>query len=80
MFLFINRHGQWWFEKKEEFRRHSGMHLLLTNVLHWSIQRKNSISKMVRAMRENINDCLLFINENPLIRKFFEELKKICQT
>lgn len=56
------------------------LHLLLTNVLHWTIQVKNSISKTVRAIRENIADCLLFINENLLLRKFFEELKKMCQT
>ena len=56
------------------------LHLILTNILHWSIQRKNSISKIVRAIRENIADCLLFINKNTLILKFFEELKKICQT
>ena len=56
------------------------LHLLLTNILHWSIQIKNSISKTVRAIRENIADCLLFINKNPLISKFFEELRKICQT
>ena len=56
------------------------LHLLLTNVLHWTIQKKNSISKTVRAIRENITDCLLFINENWLLRKFFEELRKICQT
>ena len=55
------------------------LHLLLTNVLHWAVQTKNSISKTVRAIRENITDCLLFINENPLIRKFFEELRKRCQ-
>jgi hypothetical protein len=56
------------------------LHLLLTNVLHWAIQTKKSISKTVRAIRENITDCLLFINENPLLKKFFEELKKRCQT
>ena len=56
------------------------LHLLLTNILHWSIQRKNSISKMVRRVRENITVCLLFINQNLLLRKFFEELRKICQT
>lgn len=56
------------------------LHLLLTNVLHWAVQTKNSISKTVRAIRENITDCLLFINKNSLITKFFEELKKICQT
>jgi hypothetical protein len=56
------------------------LHLLLTNVLHWAIQSKKSISKTVRVIRENIADCLLFINENLLLRKFFEELKKRCQT
>lgn len=56
------------------------LHLLLTNVLHWAIQIRNSISKTVRTIRENITNCQLFINENPLIRKFFEELKRICQT
>lgn len=55
------------------------LHLLLTNVLHWAVQTKKSISKTVRAIRENIADCLLFINENPLISKFFEELRKRCQ-
>jgi len=56
------------------------LHLLLTNVLHWAMQTKNSISKTVRLIRENIADCLLFINENMLLRKFFEELRKRCQT
>jgi|SRR3989344_696179 len=56
------------------------LHLLLTNVLHWAIQVKNSISRTVRLIRENITSCLLFINENWLLRKFFEELKKKCQT
>jgi len=56
------------------------LHLHLTNVLHWAIQKKNSISKTVRTIRENIQDCLLFINQNQLINKFFDELKKRCQT
>ena len=56
------------------------LHLLLTNVLHWSMQVKNSISRTVRAIRENITDCQLFINENLLLGKFFEELQKRCQT
>lgn len=56
------------------------LHLHLTNVLHWAIQKKNSISKTVRAIRDNTQDCLLFINENPLINTFFDELKKKCQT
>ena len=54
------------------------LHLLLTNILHWSIQTKNSISKTVRKIRENVDKCLFFINQNPLIHNFFEELMKKC--
>lgn len=56
------------------------MHFLLTNVVHWAIQKKNSISKIVRKIQENISECLFFINENKLIKKFFDELKGKCQT
>ncbi|MFH1066029.1 MAG: transposase [Nanoarchaeota archaeon] len=56
------------------------LHLLLTNILHWSIQQRKSISKIMRKIREDINACLLFINENPLLGKFFEGLRRICQT
>ena len=56
------------------------VHLLLTNVVHWAIQKKNSISKTVRKIRENISECLLFINENQAIKKFFDELRRKCQT
>ena len=55
-------------------------HLLLTNVVHWALQKKNSISKTVRKIQENISECLLFINENLLIKKFFDDIKKRCQT
>lgn len=56
------------------------LHLQLTHILHWAIQKKNSVSKTVRAIRENINSCLLFINQNKLIIEFFEELKRKCLT
>lgn len=56
------------------------LHLLLTNILHWCIQQNKSISKAIRRIRENINQCLLFINENELLGKFFEGLRKISQT
>lgn len=56
------------------------MHLLLTNVVHWALQKKKSISMTVRKIRENISECLLFINENRLIKKFFDELREKCQT
>lgn len=55
-------------------------HLLLTNVVHWAIQKKNSISRTVRKIQENISECLFFINKNLLIKKFFDELKEKCQT
>ncbi len=54
------------------------LHLHLTNVLHWAIQKRNSISRTVRAIREDIGKCLLFINQNVLIQKFFEGLRKMC--
>ena len=56
------------------------VHLLLTNIVHWAIQKKNSISKIVRKIRENISECLLFINENQSLKKFFDELRRKCQT
>lgn len=54
------------------------LHLQLVNILHYVIQKKNSISKTVRNIRENIADCLLFINQNSPINKFFDELSKRC--
>ena len=56
------------------------LHLQLTNLIHWAIQKKNSISHTIRAIREDIQQCLLFINQNPLINQFFEELRKKCPT
>lgn len=56
------------------------LHLQFTQILHWAIQKRNSISRTVRAIRENIDNCLFFINRNLLIAKFFEELRKRCQT
>jgi len=56
------------------------VHLLLTNIVHWAIQKKNSISKIVRKIQENISECLLFINENQSLKKFFDELRRKCQT
>ena len=56
------------------------MHLLLTNVLHWAMQIKKSISKTVRNIRDDVDKCSLFINQNSLIQKFLDELIKRCQT
>ena len=56
------------------------LHLHLINLLHYVIQKRDSISKTVRNVRENIADCLLFINQNSLLNKFFDELSKGCPT
>jgi len=56
------------------------LHLHLIQILHWVIQKKKSISKTVRDIRENIDKCLLFINQSELVMKFFGELRKICLT
>lgn len=56
------------------------IHLHLVNLLHYTIQTRNSISKTVRSIRENIQDCLSYINQNPLLNKFFDELSKRCLT
>ena len=56
------------------------LHFDLIHILHWAIQKRYSISRVVRAIRENINKCLLFINENQLINNFLDEVKKMCQT
>lgn len=56
------------------------LHLLLTNVLHWAIQTRNSISKIVRKIREDIGKCLVFINKNRRIYEFFERFKELCLT
>ena len=55
------------------------LHLSLINILHWIIQRRYSISRVVRSMRENFEMCLLFINKNLLLLKFFEGVTKTCQ-
>lgn len=56
------------------------LHLQLVNILHWAMQKRKSISRTVRKIRDNTEHCLLFINENQLINKFFDELKRRCQT
>lgn len=42
----------------------------------WSIQIKNSISKTMSDIRESVDKCLLFINQNLMLNKFFDELSK----
>lgn len=56
------------------------IHLHLANVLHWAIQKFNSISKTILGIREDIDKCFLFINKNRLLEKFFEEFKRLCLT
>ena len=56
------------------------LHLHLINILHWVTQKKKSISKTVRNIRENIRACSLFINQNQHLAKFIDELRKLCPT
>jgi len=54
------------------------LHFQLLQILHWALQRKNSISRTVRLIREDFNACLSHINRNPLIQRFFAELRAAC--
>ena len=51
------------------------LHLLLVNVLHWAIQKRNSISRTVRAIRESLEACQSYINRNLLLNAFFGSLR-----
>jgi hypothetical protein len=55
------------------------LHLLLTNILHWAIQKRNSISKTVLAIREDIEQCLLFINRLKTLSGLFQRLRRMAQ-
>lgn len=56
------------------------LHLLLLSVLHWALQTRHSISRTVRKIRENIDHCKQYINQNQHINKFFDELHSRCRT
>ncbi|MBR9703135.1 transposase [Candidatus Woesearchaeota archaeon] len=55
------------------------LHLTLIHLLHWCIQKKNSISKTVRAIRESVDKIMSYINKNELFNKLFDELRSRCQ-
>lgn len=54
------------------------LHFQLLQILHWALQKKNSISRVVRQIREDFDACLSYINGNPLIQRFFTELRAVC--
>jgi len=56
------------------------LHLTLVHVVHWCIQRKNSISQTVRTMRESVDKIVSYINKNELFNNFLDELQERCQT
>jgi len=55
------------------------LHLTLIHLLHWCIQKKNSISKTIRAIRESVDKIMSYINTNKLFNKFLDDLKNRCQ-
>lgn len=55
-------------------------HFLLVQLLHWCLQRRHSISKIVRSVWDNVSKATSYINGNSLFRDFIEEFSKRCQT
>ena len=55
------------------------MHFLVTHIIHWAIQKRNSISKTICAIREDMGACLLFINRLSTIRDLFQRLRRVVQ-
>jgi len=56
------------------------VHFVLVQVAHWCLQRRHSISKTVRALRDSVENVMSYINKNPLFNKFLDEFSKRCQT
>jgi len=55
------------------------LHFQLLQILHWALQKRNSISRIVRQIREDFDACRSYINANPLIQRFYAELRAVCQ-
>jgi hypothetical protein len=56
------------------------LHFLLVQLAHWCLQRRHSISKTVRALRDSVENVRSYINQNPLMQQFLDALHKRCQT
>ena len=56
------------------------LHFVLLQVLHWSIQRRNSISKTVRKLWNSVESAASYINQNELFQKIIDDFSTRCQT
>jgi len=56
------------------------LHFVLVQLAHWCLQRRHSISKVVRTMRDSVEKVMSYINQNPLMQQFLDEFSKRCQT
>ena len=56
------------------------LHFVLVQLAHWCLQKKNSISKTVRAMRDSVENVTTYINQNLLMQQFLDALRTRCQT
>ena len=55
------------------------VHLVLVRVVHWCIQRKNSISNTIFPIRNSVEKLASYINKNALLQQFIDELDARCQ-
>jgi hypothetical protein len=56
------------------------LHFVLVQLAHWCLQKKNSISKIVRSMRDSVKNVRSYINQNQLMQQFLDALQTRCQT
>lgn len=60
-------------------RRKWNLHFVLLQILHWSIQRRDSISKTVRKIRDSVDKIKSYINKNKPFLKILDEFSRRCQ-
>ncbi len=56
------------------------VHFVLVQITHWCAQRRGSISKTIRRIRDSVEEVTSYINENTLFKEFLDELSARCQT
>jgi len=61
-------------------RRKWELHFVLLQILHWSMQRRDSISKTVRNIWNSVESATSYINKNSLFQKIIDDFSARCQT
>jgi Transposase DDE domain len=56
------------------------LHFTLLQLIHWTIQRRNSISKTIRKIRDSVDKITSYINKNTAFLKILDEFSQKCQT